>query len=215
MASFDDFLRDVRGCTACSAYLPLGPNPVLYGSPDARLMIRSQAPGTRVHATGIAFGDASGDRLRDWMGIGKTLFYDQSLIAISPMGMCYPGKGKGGDLPPRPECAPLWHRRIDAHMQNIGLTLLVGQYAIAYYLSQERKKTLAETVYKWRDYYDAPNNDRPGHCYFPLPHPSPRNRRWFANHPWFERDVVPAIRNAVQDILHRPNLVLSHVLQSP
>jgi uracil-DNA glycosylase family 4 len=189
----DRILAQVRACTNCAACLPFDPKPVVHLGPDARLMIIGQAPGTRVHRTGIPWNDPSGDNLRAWMGLTREEFYDQNRIAIMPMGFCYPGKGKSGDLPPRPECAPLWHDKIRAHLPNIGLTLLIGQYAHAYYLAEKRKKTLTETVRAWREYLPL--------GYLPLVHPSPRNRLWQKRNPWFEKDVVPAMRQEVSKIL--------------
>lgn len=172
--------------------MPLGPQPVLRASATARLLIVGQAPGTKVHATGIPWNDPSGDRLRDWLGLDRAQFYDEARIAIVPVGLCYPGRGKGGDSPPRPECAPLWHPPLRALMPDIGVTLLVGAYAQAYYLGLRRHKTLAETVAHWRDYLPQ---------FIPLPHPSPRNRLWLRKHPWFEAEVVPAMRDRVQRLL--------------
>lgn len=156
-------------------------------------MIIGQAPGTRVHATGIPWNDPSGDRLRRWLDVSKDVFYDASKVAIMPMGFCYPGKGKGGDLPPRPECAPLWHDKVFGHLKRLQLILLVGQYAQAYYLRDARKKTLAETVAAWQEY---------GPRFIPLPHPSPRNIRWLKTHAWFERQTIPAIRRKFHQALN-------------
>ena len=185
-------LKQVRACRLCEAHLPLGPQPVLRASATARLLIVGQAPGTKVHATGIPWNDPSGDRLRDWLGLDRAQFYDEARIAIVPAGLCYPGRGKGGDAPPRPECAPLWHPPLRALMPDIGVTLLIGAYAQAYYLGARRLKTLAETVEHWRDYLPQ---------FIPLPHPSPRNRLWLRKHPWFEAEVVPAMRRRVQRLL--------------
>lgn len=185
-------LKKVRACRVCEAHLPLGPQPVLRASVTARLLIVGQAPGTKVHATGIPWNDPSGDRLRDWLGLDRAAFYDEGLIAIVPAGFCYPGRTKGGDAPPRPECAPLWHPPLRALMPALGLTLLAGAHAQAYYLGARRKATLAETVGHWRDYLPA---------FIPLPHPSPRNRLWLRKHPWFEAEVVPEMRKRVQRLL--------------
>ncbi len=182
-------LDEVRACRVCEPHLPLGCRPVLRGRSSARLLVVGQAPGTKVHASGIPWDDASGKRLREWMGVGAETFYDESRVAIVPMGFCYPGRGKGGDLPPRPECAPLWHPRLRAAMPNIALTLLIGRYAQAYYLGAERRATLAETVRAWRSY---------GPSLLPLPHPSPRNTRWLKQNAWFEREVVPVLRDRVR-----------------
>lgn len=185
-------LKKVRDCRLCEAYLPLGPQPVLRASVTARLLIVGQAPGTKVHATGIPWNDPSGDRLRDWLGLDRDRFYDESRIAIVPAGLCYPGRSGGGDAPPRPECAPLWHPPLRALMPNLGLTLLAGAHAQAYYLGQRRGKTLAETVSRWREFLPD---------FIPLPHPSPRNRLWLRKHAWFENEVVPAMRARVQTLL--------------
>jgi len=181
---FKQLLQEIRGCRVCAEQLPLGPRPVLRASRTARLLIIGQAPGTRVHATGIPWNDPSGDRLRDWLQLDRDRFYDESRIAIIPMGLCYPGKGSSGDLPPRPECAPLWHERLLQALPELRLRLLIGKYAQDYYLGT-RRQSLAETVRHYRDYLPD---------YFPLPHPSPRNIRWFRNHPWFEAEVIPALR---------------------
>ena len=185
-----NLVDEIRRCTLC-ADLPLGPNPVLRVSESARILIIGQAPGTRVHATGIPWNDPSGDRLREWMAVDRDTFYDQSRIAIVPMGLCYPGKGKSGDLPPRKECAPQWHGELFAHLPEVKLTLLVGQYAQRYYLGN-RFGSVTETV---RRFGELPEP------YLPLVHPSPRNRRWLANNPWFETDVIPVLRQKVADLL--------------
>jgi uracil-DNA glycosylase len=184
-------LSEVRACRTCEAQLPLGPRPVLRASNTARILIIGQAPGTRVHRTGIPWDDPSGERLRDWMQIDRDLFYDEQHIAIIPMGFCYPGKGKSGDLPPRPECAPQWHERLLAEMPALRLTVLIGQYAQKYYLETGRR-SLTETVQDWQACL-------PEH--FPLPHPSPRNIRWFRNNPWFESGVLPAFRRHIRRAL--------------
>ncbi|MDO6707853.1 uracil-DNA glycosylase family protein [Photobacterium sp. 1_MG-2023] len=186
-------LHQIRQCSLCQAHLPLGPRPVIQASSEARLMIVGQAPGTRVHETGIPWNDPSGDRLRQWLALDRETFYDPTQIAIMPMGLCYPGKGKSGDLPPRPECAPQWHGQVWPLLPNVGMTLLVGQYAQHYYLS-DKPKTLTETVRAWRQW--APT-------YLPLPHPSPRNTLWLKKNPWFEAEVVPYIREYVHQHLGR------------
>lgn len=185
-------LREVRACALCAAHLPLGPRPVLRASTTARLLVVGQAPGTRVHATGIPWNDPSGDRLRDWMGIDRDAFYDADRIAIVPMGFCYPGRGASGDRPPRPECAPTWHPRLLALMPAIEATLLVGRYAQAHYLGAACRPTLTETVRAHADY---------GPRFLPLPHPSSRNVGWRLRNPWFETEVVPALRRRVADLL--------------
>lgn len=188
---FRHTLAEVRNCKLCEANLPLGPRPVLSANPSARLLIIGQAPGTRVHETGIPWNDPSGDRLRQWLGLDREQFYDERRVAIVPMGFCYPGRGKSGDLPPRPECAPQWHQRIFSDLPDIQLTLLIGQYAQAYYLDR-RYKSLTERVKAWREY---------GPEYMPLVHPSPRNTHWLQRNPWFELELVPQLRQRVQRLL--------------
>ncbi|NOH63982.1 uracil-DNA glycosylase family protein [Vibrio sp. RE88] len=183
----EDLLQQIHQCRLCEPDLPLGANPIIQASKEAKLLIIGQAPGTRVHKTSIPWNDPSGDRLRQWLELDKTAFYDSSKIAIMPMGLCYPGKGKSGDLPPRKECAPQWHSKVLEQLPNIGMTLLIGQYAQNYYL-QDKPKTLTETVRAWQQW--APH-------YLPLPHPSPRNTLWLKRNPWFEAEVVPFIREYV------------------
>lgn len=192
----DNLLNEVRACTLCEEHLPLGSNPVVRASPSARLMIIGQAPGTRVHKTGIPWNDPSGDRLRSWLGLNREQFYDSNNIAIMPMGFCYPGKGKSGDLPPRPECAPRWHEALLEQMPQLQLTLLIGQYAQNYYL-KDSYKTLTERVRNWRS---CP----PG--LIPLPHPSPRNQLWLRRNPWFGEEVIPEIRQRVQRLLNQEEI---------
>lgn len=189
-----DLLTQVRACRVCDDALPLGANPVVRASEDAKILIIGQAPGTRVHETGIPWNDPSGDRLRDWMGLEREVFYDESQVAIVPMGFCYPGRGKSGDLPPRKECAELWHESLMAHLRGVELTLLIGSYAQAHYLNTPHK-TLTDRVRDWQDFV-------PKHL--PLVHPSPRNRRWLKNNPWFEAEVVPYLRQRVKDLLPGP-----------
>jgi uracil-DNA glycosylase len=190
--ALESLLEAVRACRACEAELPLGPRPVLRAAASARILIVGQAPGLRVHRSGIPWDDPSGERLRAWMGIGEDDFYDESRVAIIPMGYCYPGRGAGGDLPPRRECASLWLDRLLGRMPAIEMTLLVGQHAQRHFLGNRRKASLADTVDAWRDY-------APG--YVPLPHPSPRNTPWFRKHPGFERQLLPALRARVHAIL--------------
>ena len=185
----DALLRDVRACTVCAPHLPLGARPVVRGRAAARLLIISQAPGTKVHETGLSFNDRSGDRLRDWLGIGRDVFYDEDRVAILPMGFCYPGRfPQGGDRPPRPECAPLWHQKLLAQWPHIALTLLVGSYAIDYYLAGRRKPTMTATVAAWRDYLPR---------YLPMPHPSWRTTAWERKNPWFAAELLPEARKRV------------------
>jgi uracil-DNA glycosylase len=191
--TFAQLLAEIRGCTRCAADLPLGPRPVVRGARDSRLLVISQAPGTRVHETGLSFNDRSGDRLRDWLGIDRDVFYDESRVAIMAMGFCYPGRAaQGGDLPPRPECAPLWHGRLRPHFAAVGLTLLVGGYAVRYYLPQSRGATLGAMVRRWREFL-------PG--YFVLPHPSWRIAAWERKNPWFAGETLPELRARVAALL--------------
>ncbi len=187
-------LDDVRNCRHCEQFLPLGPRPVLQIHPNARILIAGQAPGSKVHASGIPFDDASGDRLRDWLGLSKQDFYDEQKVAILPMGFCYPGAGKSGDLPPRPECAPLWRAKLLAQLTNLQLTLVIGKYAMDYHMPSAHQ-TLTETVAQWRSYW-------PG--IVPLPHPSPRNNIWLAKNPWFSQELLPLLRNRVDEALANP-----------
>jgi uracil-DNA glycosylase len=187
-APLDALLAEIRTCRVCEAVLPLGPRPVVRAHRDARILIVGQAPGARVHASGIPWDDASGKRLREWLGVDAEIFYDASRFAIVPMGFCYPGRGASGDNPPRPECAPLWLDRLLAELPEIRLTLLIGQYAQRHFLANARKATLTDTVRAWREYDPA---------VLPLPHPSPRNQAWFKHHPWFESDVLPDLRRRV------------------
>ncbi|EKP0299920.1 uracil-DNA glycosylase family protein [Aeromonas veronii] len=195
MQRIDKLFEQIRACRLCEAHLPLGPSPVIRGAESARLLIIGQAPGTRVHASGIPWDDPSGDRLRQWLGVDKATFYDESRIAIMPMGFCYPGRGKSGDLPPRPECAPAWHDKVLMLLPNIELTLLIGQYAQAYYLRGAARGSLTETVRNWAGY-------SPG--WLPLPHPSPRNTLWLKKNPWFEQEVIPHLQQRVAPLLKRP-----------
>jgi uracil-DNA glycosylase len=181
----------VRSCDLCAAHLPHGPNPIIQIDPRARILIAGQAPGRKVHESGVPFNDASGERLRDWMGVTRAAFYDASRIAILPMGFCYPGTGKSGDLAPRPECAAHWRQALLEQLTEVRLTLVIGQYALAYNLPQ-RPATLTDTVKAWREYFPA---------VLPLPHPSPRNNIWLRRNTWFEEDVVPALRQRVQQVL--------------
>lgn len=190
--ALDGLLREIRACRICEACLPLGPRPVLQAGNHARILIASQAPGTRVHQTGIPWNDASGRRLRAWLQMDEATFYDPGCVAIVPMGFCYPGKAGSGDAPPRPECRATWHPRLLPMLRDVRLTLLVGQYAQAYYLGMRRKASLTGTMRAWREYMPA---------MLPLPHPSPRNVRWFKENPWFEDDVLPTLRARVREVL--------------
>ncbi|MDX5481106.1 MAG: uracil-DNA glycosylase family protein [Hymenobacteraceae bacterium] len=194
MEPLESLLQQVRACRICEEHLPLGPRPVLRASTTAKLLIVGQAPGTRVHASGKPWDDQSGKRLRQWLDLPPEVFYDESQIAIIPMGFCYPGKGKSGDLPPRPECARHWHQQLLDLLPNIRLTLLIGKYAQDYFLGATAKATLTETVTHWHEYLPH---------YMPLPHPSPRNQFWLRRNPLFEEDAVPALQQLVRVLLHR------------
>lgn len=186
-------LGEIRACRHCAAHLPHGPRPVLRASATARLMIVGQAPGTQVHLTGIPWNDRSGERLRDWLALDRDTFYDEMRIAIIPAGFCFPGlSAAGADLPPRRECAPLWHPRLRPLLARVELTLLVGAYAQAWYLGGRRRAGVSETVAAWRDYLPE---------YLPLPHPSWRNTAWLRRNPWFESELVPELRARVHAIL--------------
>jgi uracil-DNA glycosylase len=187
--ALETLLSEIRACRLCAAHLPLGPRPVLRASATARLLIVGQAPGTKVHASGIPWDDASGRRLRDWLEMTPETFYDERRIAIVPMGFCYPGKAGSGDAPPRPECRATWHPRLIPLLNQVRLTLLIGQYAQAYFLGARRKRSLTDTVAAHAEYLPQ---------YFPLPHPSPRNIGWFKANPWFEREAVPTLRARVR-----------------
>ncbi len=190
--SFEQLLAEARDCRRCADRLPLGCRPVLRASTTARVLIVGQAPGTRVHESGIPWDDASGRRLRQWLDLDEERFYDSRRIAIIPMGLCYPGRGRSGDLPPVPECAPLWHGRLVPRLRKVSLTLLIGQYAQAHYLGPRRAATLTETVRAWREH--APD-------YLPLPHPSPRNTLWLKRNPWFEEEVIPMLQERIRRAL--------------
>ncbi len=187
----EPLLTQIRACQVCASALPLGANPVVQAHSEAKILIIGQAPGTKVHHTSIPWNDASGNRFRVWLDIEKPTFYDPKQIAIMPMGFCYPGRGQSGDLPPRKECAPLWHEALLKHLPNIELTLLIGQYAQNRYLSN-KPKTLTETVQNWQAWLPD---------YLPLPHPSPRNTLWLRKNPWFEEQTVPYLRQQVHQLL--------------
>ena len=187
--SLSQVAREARACTRCKRHLPLEPRPVFRAARSARLLIVGQAPGRRVHETGIPWNDPSGDVLRAWLAMDRAEFYDVSRIAIVPIGLCYPGTVDGADLPPRRECAPLWQPRFRAALPAIGLTLLVGGYAQKFHLKDFERKSVTDTVRSFRDYLPA---------FFPLPHPSWRNKAWIQRNPWFERDVIPALRRCVK-----------------
>ncbi|WP_022963439.1 uracil-DNA glycosylase family protein [Halopseudomonas pelagia] len=189
--SFSTLISQVRDCTLCQPQLPLGARPVVQAHPSARILITGQAPGRKVHESGIPFADASGERLRGWLGITPEVFYDARQIAILPMGFCYPGTGRSGDLPPRPECAPTWRELLMAGLPNIQLTLALGQYAQAYHFTGKRLPVSAR-VADWQAHWPE---------LLALPHPSPRNNIWLRRHPWFEEQVIPRLRQRVAEVL--------------
>lgn len=189
----ETLLSEIRACRHCEMHLPLGPRPIVSAATSARILIAGQAPGTRVHETGIPWNDPSGERLRAWLDMESSFFYDENHIAIVPMGFCYPGKGERGDLPPRKECAELWQEPLRALLPNIRLVLAIGQYAIRHHLGKKRKKNLTETVKHWEEY--LPDG------IIPLVHPSPRNIMWRRRNPWFEEEMVPAMRLKVWEAL--------------
>lgn len=193
MDSFATLLAAVRACTICAEHLPLGPRPVLQAHPDAGILIAGQAPGRKVHESGVPFDDVSGDRLREWLGLSRAQFYDDRLIAIVPMGFCYPGTGRSGDLPPRPECAPAWRDRILERLPRLRLILVVGRYAQAYHFGGNESVTAR--VGDWRAHWPR---------VVPLPHPSPRNNLWMRRNPWFEDELLPALQRRVAELLRAP-----------
>jgi uracil-DNA glycosylase len=189
--TFRELVNQVRNCRICEDVLPCGPRPVIQMSPESRILVVGQAPGRKVHETGLPFNDPSGDRLRDWMGITREQFYDERTMAILPMGFCYPGTGKSGDLPPRPECAPAWRETLLARLEAVELTLVIGRYAHDWHLDNASTK-VTENVRQWRGYWPE---------LLPLPHPSPRNNLWLRRNPWFEDEVVPALQERVAQLL--------------
>lgn len=186
-------LKEIKSCKTCEEYLDNGVNPVVTAATESRIIIIGQAPGSKVHASSIPWSDASGKRLREWMGVDEEVFYDTKKNAVIPMGFCYPGKGKSGDLPPRKECAPQWHPPLMELLPNVQLILLVGSYAQKYYLGKTMKKNLTETVGAFEEYLPK---------YFPIPHPSPLNGRWLKRNYWFEEQVVPQLKATIKKILH-------------
>lgn len=185
-------LQEINKCAICKGSLPHEPRPVVRASVHSRILVIGQAPGRRVHESGVPWDDPSGNNLRDWMGVTKDQFYDENLFALIPMGFCYPGTGKTGDLAPRKECAPLWHKSLIDTMPDLRLTLLIGNYAQKYYLGKSAKKTLTETVWNYNEYLPE---------FMPLPHPSPRNNIWQHKHKWFKEEVVPVLGALVESVL--------------
>lgn len=188
----EELIAQVRSCTLCESFLPYYPKPIIQAHADARILIIGQAPGKKAHDSGIPWNDASGNRLRNWLGVDSSTFYDPSVMAIIPMGFCYPGKGTSGDLPPRPECAPHWHSMLLNQLPKLQLTLLIGQYAQQYYLPGSYK-TLTEQVRTPELYLPK---------FWPLPHPSPRNQFWLRKNPWFEQAIVPELKTTIHRIIH-------------
>jgi len=193
MTTLVALLSEVRACVLCAEHLPLGPRPVVQMHRSARILIAGQAPGRKVHETGVPFSDASGDRLRTWLGLSREEFYDAEQVAILPMGFCFPGTGRSGDLPPRSECAPAWRAAMMSQLKNLRLTLVIGQYAQAYHLPNEAA-SVTGAVQAWQKNW--PHT-------VPLPHPSPRNNLWLKRNPWFETELVPALRRRVAEVLGR------------
>lgn len=193
-SGFQQQLQQIRSCTLCAG-LPLGPQPILQASSKSRILIAGQAPGRITHAKGRPFDDVSGDRLRSWLGVDKATFYDPDFFALIPMGFCYPGTGKGGDLPPRPECAPAWRQPLLDGMPDIQLTLLLGQYALRWHLGDQNGTTLTATVANWQNYWPK---------LMPLPHPSPRNARWLKQNPQVEMEMLPSLLKRVKELLNTP-----------
>jgi uracil-DNA glycosylase len=188
---YSSLLAEISACTICDVHLPLGPRPVLQFNPLARVLIAGQAPGKKVHESGIPFDDASGKRLREWLGISREVFYDPRQIAILPMGFCFPGSGKSGDLAPRPECEPAWRKPLLERLRKLEMTLVLGQYAQAYHFGKA-SSSLTELVSSWRQYWPK---------MVPLPHPSPRNNLWLKRNPWFEVELLPTLRKRVSEVL--------------
>lgn len=187
----EELLAEVRACTVCVEHLPAGPHPIVQVGRRARIVIIGQAPGRRVHESGIPWDDASGQRLRQWLGLTDDQFYDPGTVALIPMGFCYPGSAKSGDNPPRPECAPLWHDRLLSELPEQRLEIIIGAYAQRRYIP-DRAQTLTGTVANWARYLPSQAV---------LPHPSPRNRHWLTKNPWFEADALPAIQARIREVL--------------
>jgi uracil-DNA glycosylase len=193
MTVFSRLLAEVRACMICAEHLPLGPRPVVQIHPNAKILIAGQAPGRKVHESGVPFDDASGNRLREWLGVTREAFYDPQQFAILPMGFCFPGTGKSGDLPPRPECEPAWRKQLLEQLHDVQMTLVLGKYAQDYHFGKS-KSSLTELVKSWRTFWP----DK-----VPLPHPSPRNNIWLRRNPWFEAELLPSLRKRVSEVLAR------------
>lgn len=191
MTSFSSLLADVRACSICVAHLPHGPRPVLQLHRNSKILIAGQAPGRKVHESGVPFDDASGNRLRDWLGVTRDAFYDPEQFAILPMGFCFPGSGRSGDLPPRPECAPAWREQLLAQLRRVEVILVIGKYAQDYHLDAAGS-SVTKSVEAWREHWPQ---------VVPLPHPSPRNNLWLRRNPWFETDLLPALKKRVSKVL--------------
>lgn len=190
----NQLIEEIKRCTICIQHLPLGANPIFAAGKKSKIIIIGQAPGKVVHESGVPWNDKSGDTLRNWLAIDRTLFYDTDFFALVPMGFCYPGKNKTGDLPPRPECAPQWHEKLFSYMKEAKLILLIGSYSQQYYLKEKAENTLTETVRHYKNYLPQ---------YFPLPHPSPRNNIWQSKNKWFASEVLPELQKRVTAILSR------------
>lgn len=189
----DALLRQIRACRICAPSLPHGVRPILAADARARILVAGQAPGRRVHASGIPWhDDASTRRLLDWLDLDYATLHDPSRVALVPMAFCYPGSGRSGDLPPRAECQAHWHGELFARLPNLKLRIVVGQYAMAYHLSTRQRTSLTETVAAWREFAPA---------IYPLPHPSPRNALWLRRNPWFAAELLPALRETVRHVL--------------
>ena len=188
----NNLLKEVRGCVVCAQFLPFEPRPIVQASTSAKVLIIGQAPGQKVNTSGVPWDDQSGNELRRWLGVEKEAFYNSKIFALMPIGFCYPGKGKSGDLPPRPECTPLWHKRILAAMKNIELTILIGQYAQQHYLGERSHPTITANVSDFKQFLPD---------YLPLVHPSPRNKIWQKKNPWFEQKVVPELQEMVRNVM--------------
>ncbi len=203
MLLHEKLIKEIKSCTHCEASLPLGANPVLNFHPDSKILIVGQAPGTKVHNTGIPWNDPSGNRLRDWLSVDRETFYDVNKFLIVPMGYCYPGKGKSGDLPPRKECEELWLSKVLNELKNIKLVICIGIYAQEYYLKDQRKKNLTETVKAWREYKSITITKKLTSQIIPLPHPSPRNLLWLKKNPWFEEEVIPELKKFTSPLVNQ------------